>query len=310
MKTKVLFLIACLGIFAGVVSVLVYNEKVKSQPPLTVSYNPYEKGIYATGIVESYQPSGSNVNIFPEVSGKVTGVFVRDGQVLKKGTPILSLDDTVQKELVEKDAAQIQYELANLVNLKDQLAKIKKSYSLDAGSVSKNALDNAINAVKIAEESLNVAKAQYRTDKALLDKYVIGSPIDGMILRVGTAIGDYLSPQGHYDAYTQAMLPAVEMGVVTPYLEVRCFLDEILVPSLPNPTRFEATMFVRGESNKRIPLEFVRIQPYLTPKVQLSNQRTERVDVRVLPIIFRFKKPADMNVYPGQLTDIYIKGKK
>jgi HlyD family secretion protein len=38
----------------------------------------------------------------------------------------------------------------------------------------------------------------------------------------------------------------------------------------------------------------------------LSDQRTERVDVRVLPIIFRFERPKDIDVYPGQLVDVYI----
>jgi HlyD family secretion protein len=55
-----------------------------------------------------------------------------------------------------------------------------------------------------------------------------------------------------------------------------------------------------------VPLEFVRVQPYVSPKVQLSDQRTERVDVRVLPIIFKFEKPKDIAMYPGQLVDVYI----
>jgi HlyD family secretion protein len=64
-------------------------------------------------------------------------------------------------------------------------------------------------------------------------------------------------------------------------------------------------MFIRG-TNISVPLEFVRVQPYVSPKIQLSDQRTERVDVRVLPIIFKFEKPEDVNLYPGQLVDVYI----
>ena len=47
---------------------IIYNEKIKSQPPVAVSYNPYKTGVYATGIVESFQVNGSNINIYPEVS--------------------------------------------------------------------------------------------------------------------------------------------------------------------------------------------------------------------------------------------------
>jgi HlyD family secretion protein len=44
----------------------------------------------------------------------------------------------------------------------------------------------------------------------------------------------------------------------------------------------------------------------VSPKIELSDQREERVDVRVLPIIFTFEKPKDVSLYPGQLVDIYI----
>jgi HlyD family secretion protein len=66
-----------------------------------------------------------------------------------------------------------------------------------------------------------------------------------------------------------------------------------------------AQMLIRGTTN-RIPLEFERIQPYVSPKIELSDQRTERVDVRVVPVLFRFKPPQDMNIYPGQLVDVYV----
>jgi len=70
--------------------------------------------------------------------------------------------------------------------------------------------------------------------------------------------------------------------------------------------RLQATMFIRG-ADRRIPLEFVRVQPYVSPKIELSNQRTERVDLRVLPVIFRFSPPQDLSVYPGQLVDVYVR---
>jgi len=63
-------------------------------------------------------------------------------------------------------------------------------------------------------------------------------------------------------------------------------------------------MSIRGTNNK-VPLEFVRVQPYVSPKIELSNERQEQVDLRVLPVIFRFSKK-DAPVYPGQLVDVFI----
>jgi len=53
-------------------------------------------------------------------------------------------------------------------------------------------------------------------------------------------------------------------------------------------------------------VKYVRRTPYVSPKIELSNQRTERVDVRVLPVIFSFEPPKGIALYPGQLVDIYI----
>jgi len=64
-------------------------------------------------------------------------------------------------------------------------------------------------------------------------------------------------------------------------------------------------MSIRG-SGVKIPLEFVRVQPYVSPKIELSDQRQERVDVRVLPVILKIVKPTNVNLYPGELVDVYI----
>jgi len=55
-----------------------------------------------------------------------------------------------------------------------------------------------------------------------------------------------------------------------------------------------------------VPLTFTRIQPYVSPKIQLSDARQERVDLRVLPLIFRFASAKALNLYPGQLVDVYV----
>ena len=48
-------------------------------------------------------------------------------------------------------------------------------------------------------------------------------------------------------------------------------------------------MFIRG-TEEQVPLSFVRVQPFVSPKIQLSDERQELVDVRVLPVIFRFSR--------------------
>ena len=118
-----------------------------------------------------------------------------------------------------------------------------------------------------------------------------------------------MSPQGAYDTYTQGFDPVVVMGSGKNggYMSVRCYVDEILIPRLPSGEKMVATMSIRGTTTT-IPLEFVRLQPYVTPKIELSDQRLEKVDLRVLPAIFRFKTPPGVEVYPGEMVDVYIGG--
>jgi HlyD family secretion protein len=70
-------------------------------------------------------------------------------------------------------------------------------------------------------------------------------------------------------------------------------------------SKIKAQMAIRG-SSLRVPLDYVRVQPFVSPKIELSDQRQERVDVRVLPIIFKVEKPKGVNLYPGELVDVYI----
>src|SRR5271165_2392584 len=142
--------------------------------------------------------------------------------------------------------------------------------------------------------------------RALLARYTIGAPVDGVVLSITATLGSYVSSQGTLESYTAGAAPVLVMGNGDDYGAVRCYVDEILIAKLGNPEGLEATMYVRG-TDFQIPLEFVRVQPLVSPKIELSNQRTERVDLRVLPIIFRFKKPANIPIYPGQLVDVYVR---
>jgi len=305
-RNKVIFIAAIIGLVIGIVAAYIFSIEKKPLPPaFNPASNPYTKGIYTNGIIESYQTNGANINIYPEVPGTVARIFVTEGSLVKKGAPLFLIDDSVQRATVEQQKAQIALSEASLKSSQDQLDKEKKSYELNPRSVSKNDLDNAENAVNMAKATIEVSRKQYDLALTLLNKYTVKAPINGAVLSINTAVGSYISAQGSYDTYSQGFSPILVMGSSETYFHVRCYIDEILVSRLPQASQMNAQMFIRG-TNIRIPLEYVRIQPYISPKIELSSQRTERVDVRVLPVIFRFEKPKDVDVYPGQLVDVYI----
>jgi HlyD family secretion protein len=358
MRNKIIFSLVIVGVLVALFSAYIYAVPRKPLPPVfNPAPDPYAKGIYANGIVESYQTQGENINMYPEVSGTILKVFVAEGQTVTQGAPLILLDDTVQratteqqkaqaeaartlldelkaqprKENLEVARAQVDMATASLKSANDTLDKQQRSFNIAPESVSKDALDNAINAAKVAKANLDVVTKQYDLTKAgawvydvenqekqldalnkavgastaLLAKYTIKAPIDGVVLSVGVAVGSYVSPQGVYDTYTQGFTPVAVMGTSKGTLGVRVYVDEILIPRLPPSDKIKAQMFIRG-TNTKIALEFVRVQPYVSPKIELSNQRQEKVDVRVLPVIFRFTPIAGADVYPGELVDVYI----
>ncbi len=306
MRNKIIFILAFTGLVIGLVGAYIFGIEKKPQPPaFAPPSNPYAKGIYAQGIIESYQPNGENINIYPEVPGTITRILVSEGATVKKGTLLFLIDDAVQRATVEQQKAQVELANANLKSSQDQLDKQKSSYELEPRSVSKNDLDNAQNAVRVAKANMEVAQKQYELGQTLLSKYTVRAPIDGVVMTINVGIGSYISAQGSYDTYTQGLSPALVMGSSLTYIGVRCYIDEVLISRLPLVSNLRAQMSIRG-TNIKIPLEYVRVQPYVSPKIQLSNQRTERVDVRVLPVIFRCKRPKEIDVYPGQLVDVYI----
>jgi len=357
-KNRLLFALSFAGILAGSAAAFYFSITKPALPPVfnPVS-DPYVSGIYAEGIVESVQTSGENINVYPEVAGTVKEILVAEGQEVRKGTPLVLIDDSIQRAATEqqKSAAQASHAMleelraeprkenlevaeaqvvsaqAALKTAEDELDKQTAAYQIDPRSISKDALDSAINAAAVAKANLEVAQRQrdltkagawifdirnqerqynaleksYLSSNALLSKYTLRAPTDGVVLSITTIVGNYVSPQGSYESYSQVMNPVLVLGTPQTNLHVRCYVDEILVPRLPPPSKIKAQMSIRG-SDVKIPLDYVRVQPYVSPKIELSDERQERVDVRVLPIIFKVEKPKTVNFYPGELVDVYI----
>ena len=306
MKNKLLIGFAIFGVILAIGTAYVLGLKQNPLPPaFNPASNPYSSGIYAEGIIESLQSSGSNINIYPEVAGTVNHIPAKEGQDVAAGDVLLSIDDSVQRAATQQAKAQIQVAQASLKTAQDTYAKQKAAADIDPRAVSKDTLDSAKDNVGLAMANVELARRQYDSAASLLAKFQIKALSDGKVISINTAVGSYASTQGVYDTYTQQSQPIMVIGAMGNALAVRCYVDEVLLQRLPSLGDIDAYMFIRG-SDIKIPLKIVRLQPNVTPKIELSNQRTERVDVRVLPVIFSFSTPANVTLYPGQLVDVYI----
>ena len=193
MRNKIIFALSILGIVAGLVAAYIFGIERKAQAPVfKPASSPYESAIYANGIIESEQSSASNINIYPDVSGWITRVLVHEGQSVLAGTPLLNIDDSVQKATTEQlrlqseaaralleelmaqprketlaiAKAQVELADASLKVARDQYDKRRASYDIDPKSISKDVLDTAEDTVNQAAAGLEVARKQYELTKA------------------------------------------------------------------------------------------------------------------------------------------------
>lgn len=96
------------------------------------------------------------------------------------------------------------------------------------------------------------------------------------------------------------------LGATDP-LHVRVDVDEQnawrVTPDAPAVAR------IRGNATLEVPLEFVRFEPYVVPKRSLTGDPSERVDTRVLQVVYRAADAAQP-MFVGQQVDVFISARE
>jgi multidrug resistance efflux pump len=152
--------------------------------------------------------------------------------------------------------------------------------------------------ILVAQAELQQARQQVARVKADLDRLTVTSPVEGVILQVKTRPGEFA-------AAGPLEQPLLLMGSAGP-LHVRVDVDEKDAWRVSPAARAYAS--VRGNAKLRLPLAYVRMEPYVVPKRNLTGDTLERTDTRVLQVIYRL--PADAAVKAGQQMDVFIESEK
>ncbi len=273
-------------------------------PPIMPPQKPYAESVAATGILEALS---ENVAIGVPLPGLVTEVLVKVNDAIKKDQPLLKLDDRdLRAEQLSLQAqqeisrAQIGVSEAQLAKLETQLARLTSV--TDSRAVSRDDLDNRKLDVAVSQAQLAASKAQLVAAETslqrvalLAERLTVRAPRDGTIIQVNIRAGEY--------AATSPKTPAMILGD-TGKLQIRADIDE------QNATRIRAGQhaygYLKGDPSVTFPLEFIRVEPYVIPKVSLTGSSTERVDTRVLQVIYSLTRPVEPPLYVGQQVDVFI----
>ena len=300
---------AIAGAAASVRLVLTSRKTIPAAVPLSEPPRaPFPKSIGGRGLVESVN---ENVRIAAAVPGLVAKVNVKVGDTVKAGD-VLAEQDTrdaaalVASQQAEFSALRKQLDEAGvgLADKRDQSARMEKLVATHVASEDEK--QRKLFAAQMAEAQfasmsarIASAEAQLHRAKVQLDLLTIRAPRDGLILQVNTRAGEYAAPT--------SVEPILILGQ-TEELQLRADIDEDNASRVR--TGMAAKAYIKGRRDIEVPLRFVRIEPYIVPKKSLTGESSERVDTRVLQIIYRFDRPTGASIYVGQQMDVFLEDGK
>jgi HlyD family secretion protein len=304
-KNKILPVLAVIGLSLAVAVALATNtQPPKPEPAAQPAQAPYHYYIGGGGMVES---SSRDIEIGTAIAGVVKAVPVKIGDKVKAGEPLFVIDDRAQWATVLGKQAGLTKTKASFEEAKAAWKNYACQYDLvknvtDRRAVSRDDVEQRRNAellyrskIDTAKADIELAEAELKTARTDLDRLTVRAPVDGEVLQVNVRVGEYAAT-GVLDT------PLVRFGA-TDTLHVRVDIDENDAWRFSPGT--QAIAFIRGNRDLKTPLTFVGVEPYVVAKSQLTSSSTERVDTRVLQILFSFPHEA-LPVYVGQQMDVFI----
>jgi HlyD family secretion protein len=332
-------------LFAGLSVARLRPNNTSAEPYSPPPAAKFANKIGAVGLVEA---SSENISVSLPVAGLVTNVYVKAGDEVRKGQRLFSLDDRdVRAELTLRESnlslakaklerleaaprseeippaearvreaeallsdAQVQLSMMESVRDKrairnEDLERRKRAVSAAEARVSEAAASLKLLKAGTWKEDLDVARAEVRQAasqvdrvRADLERLIVTSPIDGEILQCKVRPGEYASAG-------LLQQPLILLGS-TKHLNVRADVDERDAARVKPGAAVVAS--VRGDASRQFKLAFARFEPFVVPKKNLTGDSAERVDTRVLQVIYSLAPGTP--VRPGQQMDVLIEAAK
>lgn len=297
--------------------------------------------VSGAGLVESCT---ENISVGADVPGVVRKVFVKVGATVKAGEPLFELDRRsleAEERMREADLKAARASLTKLkamprqeekpplearkreseANLRDQeelykrsqklasdraigeeeLVRRRQAYYMAREQLAKADADLQLLLagawkpdVELAERAVEQADAQLGRVRTELDRLTVKAPIDAEVLYVNVRPGEFVgTPPGQQ---------LIVLGD-TRTLHVRVDINEDDI--LRYQPGAVGRAFPRGDTKQSFPVHFVRTERYVMPKKSLTGVNTERVDTRVLQVIYRVE-PSAVPLYVGMQLDVYF----
>ncbi|WP_423708023.1 efflux RND transporter periplasmic adaptor subunit [Undibacterium sp. WLX3042] len=284
----VLALLTFSGLVLTVFSVI-RDEQVTmpDKAPGTEIRSPFSSQVAGTGITEAF---GGNIAVGTPVTAIVKSIPVSWGSTVSAGTPLVYLDDSDLQARLPSANARVKEAQTRLAM--SRLARERAEQITDKRAISTEELDNRRFAAKTDEALVATAQAAVDEIRMEMQRRIIRAPVSGQILQIRLHSGEYADNSA----------PLILMGDAA-RRQVRVDIDENDVRRFRPDAA--AIAYLRNDTEHPLTLRFERTEPYLRPKSTLTGASAERIDTRVLQVIYSVETK-EIPLYIGQVLDVFI----
>ena len=218
-----------------------------------------------------------STTVQPQVEGRVTRVFVKSGDAVRVGTPIVQIDPERQTATVQNTESQRASRVADVTYWRGQVARLDSL--LKAGAISQNELDTAKHSLETAEAQLAALDAQVREGQVQLRYYRVTAPTAGVVGDLPIREGDRVTTstmittiddKAGLEAYIQVPVdqaPELRVGLQTQILDAEGKVVASNPISFVAPRVDPATQTVLAKALLRDAPPSVRVQQFVKLRV-------------------------------------------
>lgn len=269
--------------------------KSKTTPKRAPEFQPpssnFQNQIAGIGII---RPSTNIIRLAPHIPGILSEIYVKENQKIFYGTPLFSIDESQIRAKTKHTEAILKTKQVQLEDLKQHFQRFQNVK--DKRAISHDELTRKRFAVAKAEAEVNEVIENLNLLTVELSKMTIRSTINGHVLKINSRVGEYISND---------TIPMI-IGDLDK-MQITVIIDESEMHKVDK--KAHAIAIIRGQENKKFKLKFISVEPYAVPKTHLNNKQNEKIDTRVIELLYEFEK-ADIKAVPGQQADVFIETEK
>jgi HlyD family secretion protein len=196
-------LMLIIGLVVLVVAVPLINARIRGTSAVEVEVEKLEPRVIESSVLASGKlVHEEEVKLSTEEIGKVTAIYVDEGQKVARGELVLQIDDQRLKAAVDQQQASVRMQEIAIQRQQLQVENLRTTWNRMKGLHERNLIDEdsfatSSNNLEISEvdlmssrESLEQARAQLEQQEDRLSKTRVYSPIDGTVTTLDIKVGE------------------------------------------------------------------------------------------------------------------------